>query len=102
MEFELSEEENVLQEADELEEEAAGWSLHLGAILPTEDIYFSAEIGWMQENKGLQSYVTPGLIYELFDDLQIGLGIPIGLTTDSDTFRISTFFTYEFELFESD
>ncbi|MBX2821781.1 MAG: hypothetical protein KTR29_18935 [Rhodothermaceae bacterium] len=101
MEFELSEEDNAIQDVDALEEEAAGWSVQFGAILPTEEIYFSAEIGWMQEDKGLQSYVTPGLIFEIIDDFQVGLGIPIGLTSDSDTFRISTFFTYEFELFES-
>lgn len=95
IELELSEED------DPLEEEALGWSLHIGALLPGERLHFSAELGWIQEDD-LHTYVTPGAIWEILEGFQVGVGIPIGLSDAADTFRISSFLTYEFELFERD
>ncbi|MFK7848949.1 MAG: hypothetical protein AB8G77_26920 [Rhodothermales bacterium] len=95
LEFESSSEE-------EEELESPGWSLHIGAILPVKQFYLSAEMGWMHEEGDMQMYITPGAVFEVIDDFQIGVGIPIGISDYADTFRIATFFTYEFELFERD
>ena len=84
---------------DPLEEESLGWSWHFGALLPGERLHFSTELGWMQED-GLHTYLTPGTIWEIMEGFQIGVGVPIGLSDAADTFRISSFLTYEFELFE--
>ncbi len=95
LEFEISEAD------DSLEKEALGWSWHIGALFPGERLHFSAEVSWRHEDD-LHTYLTPGLIWEILGGFQIGVGIPIGLSDSADTFRIASFLTYEFELFEDD
>ena len=41
-------------------------------------------------------YLAPGAFFVVSDLLQIGVGVPIGLTRDSDDFQIVTLFVFEF------
>ncbi len=43
-------------------------------------------------------FLTPGVIYKLSREWEIGVGAPVGLTQDSDDYRVVGYLMYEFEL----
>ena len=45
-------------------------------------------------------YCTPGLIYKLSKEWEVGLGVPVGLTNISDDYRVIGYLMWEFELHE--
>ena len=84
------------------EEEESAWNAHLGAFLPTNLAIFTAELNGFHQEEGTLFYATPGVVWDLPGNWQIGLGVPIGLTDGADRFRLVGLLTYEFEFFNDD
>jgi hypothetical protein len=56
----------------------------------------TSEVNW-SKNAGENSlYLTPGIIWKLPRDLEVGLGVPIGLSRDADRVRTIIKLVYEF------
>jgi len=84
------------------DEEGMEGSLHLGFVYPGGRVHVTGEFSMLEE-KGLnQRYLTPGFVFGPIEGWQLGIGLPIGITESSDSFRIITFITCEFELFGVD
>lgn len=56
----------------------------------------TTEINWSKSANENSLYLTPGIIWKLPRDLEIGVGVPIGLTRGADSFRTIVKLTYEF------
>lgn len=65
---------------------------HAGFFLSTSFLTLTGEYSWTKE----ASYLTPGMVLMSPGSLQLGIGIPIGLTEDSDDYQIIGLVTYEF------
>ncbi len=65
--------------------------MNAGMFVPAGAWFATAELNWTEE----ESYFTPGLVAHPWDDWELGLGIPIGLTEESDDFRLLFMATWE-------
>ncbi len=65
-----------------------------GFFLPVTYLVVTGEYSWTET----ASYLAPGLVFALPENLQIGIGVPIGLTEDSDHYQVIGLLTYEFTL----
>jgi len=88
-------------DSDEREPAADELDWNAGFFVPFSHGAISMEFNWdnnQWNNHGdeNQMYLTPGLIWKLPDDVEIGVGIPIGLNGDSDRFGIITHLIVEF------
>jgi hypothetical protein len=87
---------------DSREAEPAAHELQIGGgfLLPFGSFVFSGEVTWSNNrwNHGDENecYITPGLTWKLPGDWELGAGVPVGLTDDSDPFRIILQITKEF------
>lgn len=85
------------------EPEAHELILNGGFFIPVQQLVVITEINW-NNNKWNDDgdkdelYVTPGLVWGLSKSLEIGAGMPVGLTDDSDDFRIIGMATYSFDI----
>lgn len=67
-----------------------------GMFVPYRRARFTTEISWSKSSDECHLYLTPGLVWKLFRDLEIGAGVPIGLARDADPFGIIAHVVYEF------
>jgi hypothetical protein len=86
---------------DEKEPAADELDWNAGFFVPFSRGAISMEFNWENNqwnNHGdeNQMYLTPGLIWKLLGDVEIGVGIPVGLNNDSDRFGIITHLIVEF------
>lgn len=85
------------------EPEAHEFILNGGFFIPVQQLVFVTEINWNNNewnNDGEKDelYVTPGLVWSLSKSWEIGAGMPVGLTEDSDDFRVIGMVTYSFDI----
>lgn len=73
-----------------------------GFFIPVNKVIFTSELSWCGNkwDKGDESqfYFTPGFIVDLPGSWETGLGIPIGLNNESNSFMILAILTFEFNL----
>ena len=93
----------VKRPADSDDAEIAAHELSLGAGFFTlfTDGALTMEFNWTNNewnHRGTENdlYVTPGALWRPMANLEIGLGIPVGLTHQSDRFEILSHITIEF------
>lgn len=71
--------------------------LNLGAFFPFRYATLVSEFNFIDGNSR-EAYFTPGIVFSLPKNFEIGIGIPIGLNKDSDNFRVHFNFIYEFNI----
>jgi hypothetical protein len=75
-------------------EKIVEWSS--GMFVPYRRARFTTAFSWSKSSSESSLYLTPGLVWKLPRDLEVGAGVPIGLTRDADPFRIVAHVVYEF------
>lgn len=78
----------------EIEEEGGKGFVNSGVFAKAGIWIITAEINWSEG----ESYFSPGLVAHPRENWEIGVGTPIGLTAESDRFRLILMATYEFQL----
>lgn len=86
-------------EAGEVEEESYSLAWNSGFFIPLGDLRLTTEFNWYKEGDEYQAYITPGLVLDLPGTWEFGIGLPIGLTEESDNYRAIGMLTYEINLF---
>ncbi len=79
---------NVGAEISNSDEEAF---VNLGFFTPVGNAVLTTEWNWNDE----EHYFTPGLVWQPYEDWELGLGIPIGLNSGADNTRVIFKLTYE-------
>jgi hypothetical protein len=67
-----------------------------GLFFPYRRARFTTEINWSKNTKENNLYLTPGIIWKLSRDMEFGLGVPLGLSRDAESFRMIAKLVYEF------
>jgi hypothetical protein len=67
-----------------------------GLFVPYRQTRFTTEINWSKGTKENNLYLTPGIIWKLPRDMEFGVGVPLGLSRDADSFRMIVKLVYEF------
>jgi hypothetical protein len=67
-----------------------------GMFVPYRHVRFTTEINWSKGPNENILYLTPGFIWKLPRDFEFGVGLPLGLSRDADSFRTIVKFVYEF------
>lgn len=70
--------------------------LNSGMFVPYGHARFTMEINWSKATKENSLYLTPGIIWKLPRNLEFGVGMPIGLSRDAESFRTIVKLVYEF------
>jgi hypothetical protein len=78
-----------------------------GIVLPWGKERLTLELNWTTNrwnHDGDEStlYATPGYIHKVSKSLEWGIGIPVGLTEESDDYRIMGLLTWEWSFQEGD
>jgi hypothetical protein len=85
---------------DDGEEEGNEMTISGGVFIPLGNLIFTAESTWQSDNLSdgdeSQLYLTPGIIFNLPDGWEAGIGVPVGLNEQSDNFRVMALLTFEF------
>jgi hypothetical protein len=88
-----------------VDEEPAAHKFDLGAgmFLPFHQVVFTQEFNfstnrWNNGGREREVFATPGVVWRLARSWQLGVGLPIGLTGDSDRFGTVVKLVYEFNL----
>jgi hypothetical protein len=79
---------------DNLDGKTIEWNS--GMFVPYRRARFTTEINWSKNTKENNLYLTPGIIWKLPRELEFGLGVPLGLSRDAESFRMITKLVYEF------
>jgi hypothetical protein len=56
---------------------------------------FTSEVNWRKSAGENSLYLTPGIIWKLPRDLEVGLGVPIGISRDAERIRTIIKLVYE-------
>jgi hypothetical protein len=88
---------------DEDDPAAHEFSVTSGFFIPFHRFIYTTEFTWQNNewNNGgndNEMYITPGLVVSLPRTWQVGVGVPIGLTEDSDHFRVIARANFEFNV----
>lgn len=83
-----------MSDEDDRNEKTVEWSS--GMFVPYRRARFTTEISWSKSSDEGHLYLTPGLVWKLPRNLEVGAGVPIGLTRDADPFRMIVHVVYEF------
>lgn len=83
--------------------EAHSFFWNVGGFLPVGDLRGTLEINWENDewnNGGTTNelFITPGVIWKISKEWELGLASPLGLTDDADDVRVVGMLVYEFEL----
>lgn len=76
---------------------------NVGGFLPIGDLRGTLEINW-ENNEWNQSgnnnelFLTPGVIWKISKEWELGVAAPVGLTDDADDVRVIGLLVYEIEL----
>lgn len=70
------------------------WFANLGGYTTWKDAVLSLELNLSEEEE--ERYVTPGITSQPLDDLEIGLGVAIGLAEEADDYQIIAKLIWEF------
>ncbi|MCH7500178.1 MAG: hypothetical protein IH886_09240 [Nitrospinae bacterium] len=90
---------------DPSDEEPSAHELNwtVGFFVPVGPLRFTTEFSWMTNewNHGGEesnTFLTPGVVWDLPGTWEWGVGVPIGLNDESDNYQIITQLIYEFDL----
>ncbi len=91
-------------DADEDEPAAHEFNLGVGMFVPFRRAVLTGEFNlstnrWNNGGKEREMYVTPGVVWRLLRNWELGVGVPVGLTRDADKFGAVFKLTYEFNVF---
>ena len=67
-----------------------------GMFVPYRKARFSTEINWSKGAEENNLYLTPGIIWKLPRDMEFGVGVPVGISRDADSFKVIVKLVYEF------
>jgi hypothetical protein len=67
-----------------------------GFFVAYKQTAFATELNWEKNGEESTLYLTPGIVWSLPRDLELGLGVPIGMTKSADSFRVIVKLSYEF------
>jgi hypothetical protein len=86
---------------DEEPTAAHKFDLGVGTFVPFRHLVFTGEFNlstnrWNNGGREREITATPGLVWRLPRNLEIGVGAPVGLTRDADKFGAILKFVYEF------
>jgi hypothetical protein len=87
--------------ADEKQAAAHNFNLGVGTFIPLSRLVFTGEFNlktnrWNNGGREREVHFTPGIVWRLPRNLEIGFGVPIGLTRDSDKSGAILRLLYEF------
>lgn len=68
----------------------------ISGAYPWRQLIGSVDLAGTVSGDAHEIYLAPGLWWNVVDYLQAGIGVPIGLTSDSVDVQIATFFVFEF------
>ena len=75
-------------------------ALNVGGFVALPGVVLTGEINWASElehpGRANELYATPGIVRRQGKYLELGVGVPVGLTSDSDRFRVLVQATIEF------
>jgi hypothetical protein len=88
-------------EADEGEPAAHEFDLGVGMFVPFRRIVFTGEFNlstnrWNNGGREREMYATPGVVWRLPRNWEVGVGAPVGLTRDADKSGAIFKVVYEF------
>ena len=66
-------------------------------FIPYGQARFTTEINWSKSTRENNLYLTPGLIWKLPRDMEFGVGVPLGLSRNAESFRMIVKLVYEFD-----
>jgi hypothetical protein len=66
-----------------------------GMFVPYRRARFTTEINWNKGSNENNLYLTPGIIWQLPRDMEFGVGVPLGVSRGSESFRIIVKLVYE-------
>lgn len=81
-------------EEDNRTERSVEWNS--GMFVIYRQARFTTEINWSKSPNENSLYLTPGIVWKLPADLEVGLGVAVGLSVDADRIRTVVRLTYEF------
>jgi hypothetical protein len=67
-----------------------------GLFVPYRQARITTEINWSKGATENNLYLTPGIIWKLPRDTEFGVGVPLGLSRNAESFRMIVKFVYEF------
>ena len=67
-----------------------------GMFVPYRQARLTTEINWSKSAAENNLYLTPGIIWKLPRDTEFGVGVPLGLSRNAESFRMIVKFVYEF------
>jgi hypothetical protein len=76
------------------DEKTIEWNL--GMFVPYRQVRFTTEMNWSRGAAENQLYLTPGIVWKLPDNLEFGVGVPIGLSREADGVKTILKLVYEF------
>jgi hypothetical protein len=87
--------------ADEEESAAHEFNFNAGTFVPFRDVVFTAEFNlgtnrWNNGGREREMYLTPGVVWRLPRNWEVGVGAPVGLTRDAGKFGAIFKVVYEF------
>lgn len=88
-------------EADEEEPAAREFNFNAGMFVPLRRLVLTGEFNlstnrWNNGGSAREMYLTPGVVWRLPRDWEIGVGVPFGLTRDAERSGAIFKLTYEF------
>ena len=70
----------------------AEWFMNAAFFVPVNRLILTTEFNLSKD----ESFFTPGVLFHPREGLEFGVGVPLGLTKDSDDYRIALMLTWEF------
>ena len=67
-----------------------------GMFVPYRRARFTSEINWNKNAEENNLYLTPGIVWKLPRDTEFGVGVPLGVNRDADSFKMIVKLVYEF------
>lgn len=94
-------------DAEDDEPAAHELNLGVGAFLPVRQIVLTGEFNlstnrWNTNGKKREIYFTPGIVWRLPHNFEMGFSAPVGLTRDAEKVGFMFKLVYEFNLFADD
>jgi hypothetical protein len=85
-----------VRSTDDDDEFTKGMTWNNGLFVAFRQMAFTTELNWQKSGGENTLYVTPGIVWTLPHSLEMGFGVPIGITKSADRYRTIMKLTYEF------
>jgi hypothetical protein len=67
-----------------------------GMFVPYHRARFTSEISWSKDPTESTLYLTPGLVWKLPHEVEVGVGTPVGISRGAERFKLMVHLVYEF------